>query len=97
MAVALLAREAETDLDQIWLYIAQESGNTDIADRFVDRATALFLRIAAEPYLGRRRDELRAGMRSFPFGNHLVFYRVQEDTVLILRVLHGRRDIDALF
>ncbi len=59
-------------------------------------AVALLAREAG-PYLGRQRDELRAGMRSFPLGNYLVFYRVQEDAVLILRVLHGRRDIDALF
>ena len=38
-----LAPEAETGLDGIWRYIAQESGSIDIADRLIDTITAVFL------------------------------------------------------
>jgi hypothetical protein len=32
----LLAPQAEADLDAVWIHLARESGNSDIATRFVD-------------------------------------------------------------
>ena len=36
------AREADRDLDDIWYYIAEESGSIGIADRLVDTITDRF-------------------------------------------------------
>jgi len=36
-------------------------------------------------------------MRSIVARPYVVFYRLNEDSVQIVRVLHGRRDIDAVF
>ena len=94
----LISPEAEADLDEIWLYIAKESQNAQRADTFLDRFAALFLRLAENPYLGRRRDELRPGYRSFPVGEYLVFYRVAgNDQIVVLRIIHGSRDIPSFF
>jgi hypothetical protein len=42
----------------------------------------------------RRDTDLRPGLRSFPIANYVIFYRVESDgSVLILRVLHGSRDL----
>jgi ParE toxin of type II toxin-antitoxin system, parDE len=50
------------------------------------------------PNIGRTRDQdLRPGLRSFPIANYLLIYRVEEEDVLILRVLHGSWDIEVLF
>jgi plasmid stabilization system protein ParE len=63
----ILSPEAEAELDDIWYYIARESGNADIADRFIDSLTDRFYLLTLSPYIGRRRDrDLRPGMRSFP-------------------------------
>jgi toxin ParE1/3/4 len=92
-----VAPEAEADLDEIWLYIAQESGSLEIADRLIDSLTERFFLLSRNPYLGRRRDEeLRPGLRSFPVGNYIIFYSIREEDVLILRVFRGSRDIQAL-
>ena len=46
----------------------------------------------------RARDEdLRPGLRSFPVGEYVIIYRIQDEDVLILRVLRGSRDIAVLF
>ncbi len=37
---------AEADLDDIWLYVAQESGSIEIANRLLDTITDRFLVIA---------------------------------------------------
>ena len=92
-----LAPEAEPELDDIWYYVAKESGSIDIADRLVDSITERFYLLARHPHIGRRRDEdLRPGLRSFPVGEYVIIYRVEEDEVLILHVYRGSRDIEAL-
>ena len=93
-----LAPEAEAELDDIWYYIAKESRSIEIADRVVDSIADRFFLLATHPHVGRRRDEdLRPGLRSFPVGEYVIIYRVEADDVLILHVIRGSRDIEALF
>jgi toxin ParE1/3/4 len=92
-----LAPEAEADLDDIWLYTARQSGSFEIADRLIDSITRRFWILAQFPFSGRHRDDLRPGMRSFPVGQYVIFYRVDNGDALILRVLGGSRDLEAIF
>ena len=93
-----VAPQAESDLDEIWYFLATQSSSIGVADRVVDSITARFVLLARQPYIGRRRDEdLRPGVRTFPVGDYVIAYRVDGDDVLILRVLRGSRDIEALF
>jgi toxin ParE1/3/4 len=92
-----LSPEAEGELDDIWYYIATESGSMDVADRFIEGLTRRFYLLAMSPYMGRRRDEdLRPGMRSFAFGKYIILYRIDDEGVLILHVVRGSRDVEAL-
>jgi toxin ParE1/3/4 len=72
-----VSRKAEADLDDIWIYVAGESGSIEIADRLVDSITDRFFLLANHPYAGRERnDDLGPGRRSFPVGEHLIIYRI---------------------
>ena len=86
---------AEADILEIWDYIADDS--LAAADRWVDRLDVQFRLLAAQPMMGRARDELAPGVRSFPFGRYVVFYVPLDDGIDVVRVLHGARDIDAVF
>lgn len=89
--------QAESDLDEIWAFVALESGSLDIADSVIDAITRRFLLLSRNPYIGRSRDEdLRVGLRSFPVGKFVILYSVENERVRVLRVFHGSRDIDAL-
>ena len=93
-----LSPEAEDQLDSIWLYIAGESGSIDTANRVIDRITERFWVLAQHPFVGRRRDDLRSGLRSFPAGDFVIVHSVEEDeTVAILYVFHGSQDIEHIF
>jgi toxin ParE1/3/4 len=93
-----VAPRAESDLDNIWLYTAKESGSMDVATRLVDSITDRFLFLTRFPYAGRSRDrDLGAGTRSFPVGEYVIVYCVEGEDVFILRVVHGRRDFETLF
>ena len=90
--------QADSDLDEIWYYIATKSRSVEIADRLIDSVTDRFFPLASHPNVGRARDEdLRPGLRSFPVGEYVIIYRIQDEDVLILRVLRGSRNIEALF
>ncbi|MGB7070669.1 MAG: type II toxin-antitoxin system RelE/ParE family toxin [Pyrinomonadaceae bacterium] len=95
MARYIVTREAEDDIDQILGYIAAD--NFDASLRLYDRLLELFEILAENPRAGRERSELKEGMRSFPEGSYLIFYRTWAGTVSITRVLHGTRDLDELF
>jgi toxin ParE1/3/4 len=86
---------AKSDLDSIWLYIAQDS--PDMADRFIRSLVGRFSLLASMPEIGRQREELAARLRSFPVGNYVIFYRPMQNGVEIARILHGARDYPPLF
>jgi len=86
---------ARDDLHEIWEYIAQD--NLDAAERLVDRIEELCELLATHPHLGRRREELAPGLRSFPAGSYFIFYQPITDGIEVVRVLHASRDIDSLF
>lgn len=90
--------QADSDLDSIWYYVATESGSVEIADRLIDSLTGRFFLLANYPNIGRRRDDdLRPGLRSLSVGEYIIIYRLQDEDVLILRVLRGSRNIEALY
>ena len=93
-----VAPQAECDLSEIWSYIATESGSIEVADGVVDSISGRYLLLASFPYMGRSRDEdFGVGARSFAVGDYVIIYGVEGDDVLVLRVVHGRRQIEALF
>jgi toxin ParE1/3/4 len=93
-----LATEVEGELDGIWHYIATQSGSIGIAERVIDAVVSRFSLLATHPLLGRRRDsDLRPGLRSIVAGEYVIIYRLQDKDVVILHVVHGRRDLAALF
>jgi toxin ParE1/3/4 len=92
-----IAPQAEAELDNLWYYVAKESGSIEIADRLVDSITDRFLLLSRNPRLGRRRDEeLRPGLRSFAVGEYIIVYRLEDEDVLIPHVVRGSRNLQAL-
>ena len=87
---------AQADIDDIAYYIVREGGSLETADRFLESIYRRFLLLGQYPQAGRRRDDLRPGMRSFAVGEYLVLYRIEGDDVLIQRVVRGSRNLENL-
>nr|WP_262888428.1 type II toxin-antitoxin system RelE/ParE family toxin [Chryseobacterium cheonjiense] len=49
------------------------------------------------PTSGKTRNEIKQGLYSFPKGNHIIFYRLSDTHIIIVRILHGSRDIPNFF
>ncbi|MCP9915557.1 type II toxin-antitoxin system RelE/ParE family toxin [Cyanobium sp. ATX 6F1] len=91
----VLQPRARADLAEIWEFIAEDSDAH--ADAFIDVIDQKFQVLAQQPGIGRRRDELADGLRSFPVGSYVIFYLNVPDGVQIVRVLHGARDLETTF
>jgi toxin ParE1/3/4 len=89
-----LAPQARAELGNIWTYIARESGSLTAADGVVDAIVERFYLLAQFPHMGRARDDLRPGLRSFPVGQYVIIYTIEDEDVQILHVFHGRQDIE---
>jgi toxin ParE1/3/4 len=88
---------AERDLDDIWFYIAIAADNPEAADRLLDTLMAQARLIATQPKMGIAHPELSPEIRSFIEGRYVIFYRPVPDGIEIVRVLHGARDLEAIF
>lgn len=97
MPMPRISPSALADLDAIWDYIVAEGGHSLAADRQIHAITERFYLLACHPHLGRRRDDdLGAGRRTYPVKGHIIVYRVLDDRVLILRVIHSSRELPLL-
>ena len=88
---------AEQDLDDIWLYIARDSGSMETADRFVQRIVETFTLFSRTPEAGKLRNDIGPEVRSFPVGKYVIYYRIHARNVVISRVIHGMRDQHAAY
>ena len=95
MQELIISPEAETDLLEIWFYIAQDSPVN--ADRFLDKLEEKSLKLCEFSDIGLDRPELAEGLKSFPFDHYMLYYRPTSAGIELARVLHGSRDINTLF
>jgi toxin ParE1/3/4 len=85
---------ARADLDGIYDHIAADSPES--AERFITRLIAQLHRIARIGVTGVARDGLRPGLRMHPFGRYCAYFRVTDDHLVIVRIVHSARDVDAI-
>ena len=96
MAGFHLRERAREDLTIIWRYSAKHWGAKQ-ADRYYREMLACCKELASNPQLGRQRDEIKAGYRSFPQGRHVVFYLITSAGVEIIGIPHQSEDVEAFF
>jgi toxin ParE1/3/4 len=90
----VLSNQAAVDLEEIGDYIAAD--NPVRALSFVRELRDHFHRIAKAPLAYAQRPELGDGVRSCTHGNYLILFIPDESEVLVVRVVHGRRELAAL-
>ncbi len=79
--------EAEEDIDLIAVYTTRTWGwrQTNI---YLAKLEDGFNLLAQNPAIGRSCDSIRLGLHRFEIGKHVVFYIVESDSLLIVRILH---------
>jgi toxin ParE1/3/4 len=89
----VFAPEARDDLLELYEYIARQAGVAR-ARAFTDRILSYCLGLTMFPERGRRRNELRPGLRIIGFGRRVtIAFHAAADRITIDRVLYGGRDL----
>ena len=85
-----LSNAADNDLEQLYDRGIDEYG-LKAADAYYDGLIARFHAIAETPLQWQAVDHIRAGYRRSVYRAHSIYYRVDGDVALIIRIL-GRQD-----
>jgi toxin ParE1/3/4 len=91
MAEYRLTPAAEGDLESIWTYTVRQS-SIEQADRYIDTLTAAFAELADAPKSAPTCDHIRLGYRRRSVEHHMVYFRVTDYGIAVVRVLHERMD-----
>ena len=95
MAEILWSLTAAKDLEEIENHIAEDS--IAHAVHFVDRLIESTEKLADSPRIGRVVPEFqRQDLREILFRNYRVVCQLNEERAIILRVVHGARELNAL-
>jgi toxin ParE1/3/4 len=85
-----VSEDAERDLEEIFLYWASQT-SLEIADRVIDKITERFWLLGEHLDAGRAADDIAKGVRCFPAGKYLIYYRKTRRGTDILHIFHGAR------
>jgi len=90
-----ISRQADRDLEDMWVYLAQN--DSIAADLLLAKVLDKFPMLAQFPEMGRSRKELSEELHSFPIKPYIIFYKNMETHIEIVRILHQSRDIENQF
>ncbi|MGK7927151.1 MAG: type II toxin-antitoxin system RelE/ParE family toxin [Spirulina sp.] len=91
----IITASASRDLEEISNYFLEKS--VDAGDRFVEAFNKKCLYLARFPNLGKSYSHLIPDLRGIPLMNYIIFYRLLEDGIEILRVISGYRNLRDVF
>lgn len=90
----LITPDAEIDLIEIWQFIAKD--NPIAATRLLSNLDQRSKSLLENPELGPKRSDIRKSYRYLVEGNYLILYQVKEETIEIIRYLHGAQNLRSL-
>ncbi len=89
----VISKKAVSDLKEIWLYTV-EKWSVEQADRYYNLIFDEINYICKNSTAGKSMEHVRKGYRASKVNSHLIFYRVLNDTIEVIRILHERMDIE---
>ena len=92
----VISKKAVSDLEEIWIYTV-EKWSIEQADRYYNLVFDEINYICKHINTGKSMEHIRKDYRAAKVKSHLIFYRVVNDTIEIIRILHERMDIENRF
>ncbi len=86
-----IQNKAKTDLNNIYKYTYKKWGEKQ-ADKYYDLLSEGIDNLKTHPEIGKEAGDIRAGYRKLQIKHHVVFYKMRDQYIQIIRVLHEDRD-----
>jgi len=87
-----LTPEADSDLTDILEYTFVRWDEAQM-NEYAETLYEALGHLAVFPDLGRSRSDLEPALRSYPAGDHIIFYRATDDELIVRRIVHSRRAV----
>jgi toxin ParE1/3/4 len=95
MSLCVIAPKASQDLNAISDYFVER--NIEAGERILKEFNQKCQNLIQFQKMGKSYSKIRAGLRGVPLESYIIFYQVIPDGIEILRVVSGRKDLEALF
>jgi toxin ParE1/3/4 len=92
MSRMLFSPAARADIEQIWDHTAEKWGEHQ-AEKCIRNIDTTCRDIAAGRIHGISAENIRTGYRKIGVGSHLIFFRQNEGSFEVIRILHQRMDV----
>jgi len=96
MSKYTLSPRAKQDIADIRKYTKEKWGSEQ-TKQYLSLLRNTMRGLSENPDLGKNRDDVKEGYRSFPEGKHIIFYRQVKDRIEILGIPHQSMDISSHF
>lgn len=91
MAKYWVSPAAERDLENIVEHTLQSWGLEQV-ERYLDALFAAFERLAKSPRTAPACNHIKSGYRRLRVRRHVIYFRITDHGIAIIRVLHDRMD-----
>ena len=88
----VLSKKADDDIEELFDDGVYKFGERQ-AIKYLEELGSMFVFLSENPEIGKKREEIKQKLISFPFGSHIIFYRIYKNHIRIVRVLHGAKDL----
>ena len=89
----VLSPRAQKDIDDIWEYTV-EHWNVRQAEIYLRQIQRAVETVAVAPNIARSCADIRPGYWKYPAGSHVLFFRITDQGINVVRVLHSRMDFE---
>ena len=89
----IVSPRAQGDIEDIWTYSVAHWGERQ-AEIYIRLLQAAVDAVASDPQIGLVCDDVRPGYRKYRVGSHMMFYRAAASSVVVVRILHERMDVE---
>jgi toxin ParE1/3/4 len=89
-----LTPAAEQDLEDIWTHPHKTWGVVQ-ALHYIDLLTATFAELAQSPMTAPACEHIRLGYRCRSVARHLIYFRITDEGIAVIRILHECMDVSA--
>ncbi|PLY00778.1 MAG: type II toxin-antitoxin system RelE/ParE family toxin [Desulfuromonas sp.] len=89
----ILSPKAKADLSTIWDYTLGEWG-VEQAEKYVWELWAAMQSMALDASASSDIGDIRKGYRKIRSGSHVIFFKLTDDGIDVVRILHQRMDFD---
>ena len=89
----VISKKAVSDLEEIWLYTL-ETWSKEQADRYYSLIFEEINYICSNINVGKPMEHVKKGYRASKVKSHLIFYKVLNNTIEVVRILHESMDIE---